>query len=57
MAAEYDDPHAPYELYQGEKLIGTFVTRAEARRRHQQLESQQATGPLVIKDNLGRIVL
>jgi len=61
MAREYDDPHAPYKLYEGDKLIDTYATRAEARRRQQYLESQQATGPepqrFVIKDKLGRIVL
>jgi hypothetical protein len=37
-----DDPHAPYKVYEGDELKGTYATRAEARRRQQQLESQAA---------------
>jgi hypothetical protein len=40
LMANSDDPHAPYKLYDGDKLIGTYKTRAEARRKQQQLESQ-----------------
>ena len=41
---------------------GTYATRAEARRRQQQLEGQQAAGSgpvrhLIIKDNLDRVVI
>jgi hypothetical protein len=28
--ANSDNPHAPYKLYDGDKLIGTYKTRAEA---------------------------
>jgi hypothetical protein len=38
--ANDDDPNAPYKLYDGDKLIGTFRTRAEARRKQQQLEGE-----------------
>jgi hypothetical protein len=35
-----DDPRAPYKVFEGEEVKGTYTTRAEARRRQQQLESQ-----------------
>jgi hypothetical protein len=58
--AQDDDPRAPYKVYEGDKLKGTYATRAEARRR--QLESQQAAGPeperhFIIRDNLDRVVI
>jgi hypothetical protein len=37
-----EDPRAPYKVYEGDELRGTYATRAEARRRQQQLESEQA---------------
>ena len=37
-----EDPRAPYTVYRGEKEEGTYKTRAEARRRKQQLESEQS---------------
>jgi hypothetical protein len=37
--AQDDDPRAPYKVYGGDELKGTYATRAEARRR--QLEGQQ----------------
>jgi hypothetical protein len=56
------DPRAPYKVYEGDELKGTYATRAEARRRQQQLESQQTVGSepqrnFIIKDVLGRIVI
>ena len=53
------DPNAPYKLYDDHKLIGTYETRAEARRRQQQLEREAGSEQpqIVIKDKLGRIVL
>ena len=39
-----EDPRAPYTVYRGEKEEGTYSTRAEARRRKQQLESEQSGG-------------
>ena len=42
--AQDDDPRAPYKVYEGDELKGTYATRAEARRRQQQLEGQQAAG-------------
>ena len=37
-----DDPYAPYKVYEGDELKGTYATRAEARRRQQQLEGEAA---------------
>ena len=57
--AQNDDPHAPYKLYEGDVLIGTYRTRAEARRKQQQLESQAGSTQrlFTIKDKLDRVVL
>jgi hypothetical protein len=57
--ANNDDPHAPYKLYDGDERIGTYASRAEARRKQQQLESEAGSEQrlLTIKDKLGRIVL
>jgi hypothetical protein len=56
-----DDPHAPYTVYKGDELKGTYATRAEARRAQQRLESQAAGSEpqrhFIIKDKLGRIVI
>jgi hypothetical protein len=62
MAKDEDDPRAPYKVYEGDELKGTYATRAEARRRQQQLESQQTVGSepqrnFIIKDVRGRIVI
>jgi hypothetical protein len=55
-----DDPRAPYKVFEGEDLKGTYATRAEARRRQQQLESQaEVSEPrhrVIIKDNLDQVV-
>jgi hypothetical protein len=57
--ANDDDPNAPYKLYDGDKLIGTFRTRAEARRKQQQLEGEAGSEQrlFTIKDKLDRVVL
>ena len=57
--ASTDDPHAPYKLYNGDVEIGTYWTRAEARRKQQQLEGQAASKQswFTIKDRLDRPVL
>jgi len=57
-----DDPHAPYTVYEADELKGTYATRAEARRRQQQLESLQTVGSepqrnFIIKDVHGRVVI
>ena len=53
------DPNAPYKLYEGDKSIRTYLTRAEARRAQQRLESEAGSEQrhFTIKDRLGRIVL
>jgi hypothetical protein len=58
MASD-DDPHAPYKVYEGVELKGTYPTRAEARRAQQQLESQAAGSQrhFIIKDVLERVVM
>jgi hypothetical protein len=53
-----EDPRAPYKVYEGDELRGTYETRAEARRRQQQLESEQTNRPephrhVRIEDNSG----
>jgi len=52
--ANDDDPSAPYKLYDGDKRIGIYRTRAEARRAQQKLESESGSGRrlFTIKDNL-----
>jgi hypothetical protein len=54
-----DDPNAPYKLYEGDVLIGTYWTRAEARREQQKLEGEAGSKPhqFAIKDKHGHIVL
>jgi hypothetical protein len=58
--AKNDDPRAPYKVFEGEEVKGTYTTRAEARRRQQQLESQaeESEPPhrFIIKDNLDQVV-
>jgi hypothetical protein len=58
--ARNDDPRAPYKVFDGEELKGTYATRAEARRRLQQLESQaEVSEPphrFIIKDKLDQVV-
>jgi hypothetical protein len=57
--ANDDDPNAPYKLYDGDKVIDTFRTRAEARRKQQQLEGEAGSEQrlFTIKDKLDRVVL
>jgi hypothetical protein len=57
--AKDDDPNAPCKLYDGDKLIRSYRTRAEARRAQQKLESEAGSEQrhFTIKDRLGRIVL
>ncbi len=51
-----EDPRAPYKVYEGDELKGTYATRAEARRRQQQLESEQ-NRHFIIKDRNGDIAM
>jgi hypothetical protein len=60
MATDQDDPRAPYQVYEADELRGAYATRAEARRRQQQLESAQANHPdpalnCSIKDRNGHL--
>jgi hypothetical protein len=57
--ANDDDPNAPYKLYDGDVRVGTFATRAEARRKQQQLEREVGSEQrqFIVKDRQGRIVL
>ena len=58
--AKDNDPRAPYKVYEGDELKGTYATRAEARRAQQQLESQAADSEnrnFTIRDNLERVVI
>ena len=59
--AKDDDPSAPYKVYEGDQLKGTYATRAEARRAQQRLESQAAGSEpqrnFIIRDNLERVVV
>jgi hypothetical protein len=58
-----EDPRAPYKVYEGDELRGTYETRAEARRRQQHLESDQSEGlekphrRVRIEDNSGHVVM
>ena len=56
--AQNDDPHAPYKLYDGDKLFRSYRTRAEARRAQQKLESEAGSEQryFTIKDRRGHIV-
>jgi hypothetical protein len=57
--AQDHDPNAPYTLYNHDVLIGTYRTRAEARRAKQKLEDEAAPEQrlYIIKDKLDRVVL
>ena len=57
MARDDDDPRAPYKVYEGEELKGTYATRAEARRAQQRLAEAEPQRNLVIKDVLERVVI
>jgi hypothetical protein len=62
MVGDEDDPRAPYKVYEDDKPRGTYKTRAEARRRQQQLESEQSNRPephphFSIKDRHGRVAM
>jgi hypothetical protein len=56
--AKDDDPNAPYKLYDGDKLVRSYRSRAEARREQQRLESEAGSEQryFTIKDRQGRIV-
>jgi hypothetical protein len=56
MVIDDDDPRAPYKVYEGEELGGTYTTRAEARRAQQRLAESEPERNFVIRDLLGDVV-
>ena len=56
MASDDDDPRAPYKVYEGNELKGTYATRAEARRAQQRLAEFEPERNFVIRDLLGDVV-
>ena len=56
MASDDDDPRAPYRVYEGDELKGTYATRAEARRAQQRLAEAEPQRSFIIKDILGYVV-
>jgi hypothetical protein len=56
MASDDDDPRAPYKVYEGDELKGTYATRAEARRAQQRLAESEPERNFVIRDLLGDVV-
>ena len=57
MARDDDDPRAPYKVYEGNEVKGTYPTRAEARRAQQRLAEAEPQRNFVIMDVFGHIVL
>ena len=55
--AKDDDPSAPYKVYEGDQLRGTYATRAEARRAQQRLSESEPNRNFIIKDVLERVVI
>ena len=56
MVIDDDDPRAPYKVYEGDELNGTYATRAEARRAQQRLAESEPERNFVIRDLLGDVV-
>ena len=56
MVIDDDDPRAPYKVYEGDELKGTYATRAEARRAQQRLAEFEPERNFVIRDLLGDVV-
>ena len=50
MASDDDDPRAPYKVYEGDELKGTYATRAEARRAQQRLAEFEPQCNFIIRD-------
>ena len=51
-----DDPRAPYKVYEGDEVKGTYPTRAEARRAQQRLAEAEPQRNFIIRDVLGDVV-
>ena len=57
MVSDDDDPRAPYKVYEGGELKGTYATRAEARRAQQRLAESEPDRHFIIKGLLDRVVI
>ncbi len=57
MVNDDDDPRAPYKVYEGAELKGTYATRAEARRAQQRLAESEPDRHFIIRDVLDRVVI
>ena len=51
-----DDPRAPYKVYEGDEVKGSYPTRAEARRAQQRLAEAEPQQNFIIRDVLGDVV-
>ena len=51
-----DDPRAPYKVYEGDEVKGTYATRAEARRTQQRFAEAEPHRNFIIRDVLGDVV-
>jgi hypothetical protein len=51
-----DDPRAPYKVYAGDEVKGSYPTRAEARRAQQRLAEAAPQQNFIIRDVLGDVV-
>jgi hypothetical protein len=51
-----DDPRAPYKVYEGDEVKGSYPTRAEARRAQQRLAEAEPQQNFIIRDVLGDLV-
>ena len=47
-----DDPRAPYKVYEGDEVKGSYPTRAEARRAQQRLAEAEPQQNFIIRDVL-----
>jgi hypothetical protein len=54
MASDDDDPRAPYKVYEGNELKGTYATRAEARRAQQRLAESESQCNFRVKTGKSR---
>jgi hypothetical protein len=56
IVANDDDPRAPYKVYEGDEVKGTYPTRAEARRAQQRFAASEPQRNFFIRDILGDVV-
>ena len=57
MASDDDDPRAPYRVYEGDELKGTYATRAEARQAQRDSRKFEPQCNFIIRDVLERVVI